>query len=42
MNQLSLTLLGAFQIALDGEPAIAFESDRVRALLACLASRYAF
>jgi len=29
MSQLSVTLLGAFQITLDGEPVTAFESDRV-------------
>ena len=35
--RLSLTLLGAFQIALDGEPVTGFESDKVRALLVYLA-----
>ncbi len=35
--RLSLTLLGAFQITLDGEPVTGFESDKVRALLAYLA-----
>ena len=34
--RLSLTLLGAFQITLDGEPVTGFESDKVRALLAYL------
>jgi len=37
MVRLSLTLLGAFQITLDGEPVTGFESDKVRALLAYLA-----
>jgi DNA-binding SARP family transcriptional activator/Leucine-rich repeat (LRR) protein len=35
--RLSLNLLGAFQITLDGEPVTGFESDKVRALLAYLA-----
>ena len=35
--RLSLTLLGAFRITLDGEPVTGFESDKVRALLAYLA-----
>ena len=35
--RLSLTLLGAFQITLDGEPVTGFESDKVQALLAYLA-----
>jgi len=33
----SLSLLGTFQVILDGEPVTAFESDKVRALLAYLA-----
>jgi DNA-binding SARP family transcriptional activator/Leucine-rich repeat (LRR) protein len=37
MTRLSLTLLGAFQITLDGEPVTGFESDKVRALLVYLA-----
>ena len=37
MAHLSLSVLGAFQAALDGEPVTAFESDKVRALLAYLA-----
>jgi len=37
MTRLSLTLLGAFQATLDGEPVTGFESDKVRALLAYLA-----
>jgi DNA-binding SARP family transcriptional activator len=37
MTRLSLTLLGALQITLDGEPVTGFESDKVRALLAYLA-----
>jgi len=37
MNRLSLTLLGAFQTTLGGDPVTAFESDKVRALLAYLA-----
>jgi predicted ATPase/DNA-binding SARP family transcriptional activator len=37
MVRLSLSLLGPFQAALDGEPITAFESNRVRALLAYLA-----
>ena len=35
--RLSLTLLGAFQITLDGEPVTGFESDKVQALLVYLA-----
>ena len=38
MAHLSLTLLGAFQARLDGEPITAFESNKVRALLAYLAA----
>jgi len=37
MTRLSLTLLGAFQATLNGEPVTGFESDKVRALLAYLA-----
>jgi DNA-binding SARP family transcriptional activator/tetratricopeptide (TPR) repeat protein len=37
MKRLSLTLLGAFQVALDEKPALGFESNKVRALLAYLA-----
>lgn len=37
MPRLSLSLLGSFQVTLDGEPVTGFESDRVRALLAYLA-----
>ena len=37
MARLSLSLLGPFQVTLDGDPIIAFESDKVRALLAYLA-----
>ncbi len=37
MAHLSLSLLGPFQAALDGNPVTAFESDKVRALLAYLA-----
>jgi DNA-binding SARP family transcriptional activator len=37
MAHLSLSLLGAFQITLNGEPITGFESDKVRALLAYLA-----
>jgi DNA-binding SARP family transcriptional activator len=37
MARLTLSLLGPFQATLDGEPAIGFESDKVRALLAYLA-----
>ncbi|HET7089224.1 MAG TPA: BTAD domain-containing putative transcriptional regulator [Anaerolineae bacterium] len=36
MPTLSLTLLGAFQAALDGRPITGFESNKVRALLAYL------
>jgi len=38
MAHLSLTLLGQFQVTLDGQPITAFESDKGRALLAYLAS----
>jgi len=37
MARLSLSLLGPFQAALDGEPVVAFGSNKVRALLAYLA-----
>ncbi|MBN1814216.1 MAG: hypothetical protein JXA14_20425, partial [Anaerolineae bacterium] len=37
MARLSLSLLGPFQAALDGEPVTAFESNKVRALLTYLA-----
>ena len=37
MPRLSLSLLGPFQVTLDGHPITAFESDKVRALLAYLA-----
>jgi DNA-binding SARP family transcriptional activator len=37
MARLSIQLLGGFQATLDGEPVTAFESDKVRALLAYLA-----
>ncbi|MBI5304765.1 MAG: tetratricopeptide repeat protein [Chloroflexi bacterium] len=37
MARLSLSLLGPFQVALNGKPITDFESDRVRALLAYLA-----
>ena len=37
MAHLSISLLGTFQVILDGEPVTAFESDKVRALLAYLA-----
>jgi DNA-binding SARP family transcriptional activator len=37
MARLTLSLLGPFQVTLDGEPATSFESDKVRALLAYLA-----
>ncbi|MFL7792716.1 MAG: BTAD domain-containing putative transcriptional regulator, partial [Anaerolineae bacterium] len=37
MAHLALFLLGRFQVELDGEPIVAFESDKVRALLAYLA-----
>jgi DNA-binding SARP family transcriptional activator len=37
MAHLSLSLLGPFQAALDGEPVAAFESNKVRALLTYLA-----
>lgn len=37
MTYLSLYLLGPFQVTLDGTPVTAFESDKVRALLAYLA-----
>ena len=37
MARLSIRLLGPFQVSLDGQPVTAFESDKVRALLAYLA-----
>ncbi|MEW5717489.1 MAG: BTAD domain-containing putative transcriptional regulator, partial [Chloroflexota bacterium] len=37
MARLALSLLGSFQVHLDGKPVADFESDRVRALLAYLA-----
>ncbi len=37
MAQLSLTLLGGFEVSLAGQPLTAFEYDKVRALLAYLA-----
>jgi WD40 repeat protein/DNA-binding SARP family transcriptional activator len=37
MTRLSIHLLAAFDVVLDGEPVTAFESDKVRALLAYLA-----
>lgn len=37
MARLSIHLLGAFQVELDGDPVTGFKSDRVRALLAFLA-----
>ena len=37
MARLSLSLLGPFQAMLDGKPIVAFESNKVRALLAYLA-----
>ncbi len=37
MARLSLSLLGPFQVTLDGEPVTSFESNKVRALLAYLA-----
>ncbi|PKO20769.1 MAG: hypothetical protein CVU38_18325 [Chloroflexi bacterium HGW-Chloroflexi-1] len=37
MVRLSLSLLGPFQVMLDGEPATGFESNKVKALLAYLA-----
>lgn len=37
MTRLSLSLLGTWQASLNGEPITAFESDKVRALLAYLA-----
>jgi DNA-binding SARP family transcriptional activator len=38
MTRLSLSLLGPFRAVLDGEPVTAFESNKVRALLAYLAA----
>jgi adenylate cyclase len=37
MTRLTISLLGPLQVILDGEPVTAFESDKVRALLAYLA-----
>jgi predicted ATPase/DNA-binding SARP family transcriptional activator len=37
MAHLSLTLLGSFQVTLDGQPVTGFKSNKVRALLAYLA-----
>lgn len=37
MRKLGIRLFGRFQATLDGEPVSGFESDKVRALLACLA-----
>ena len=37
MTHLTISLLGPLQVILDGETVTAFESDKVRALLACLA-----
>ena len=37
MARLTISLLGPFQVVLDGEPVTVFESDKVRALLAYLA-----
>ena len=37
MTRLSIALFGALQVTLDGQPVTAFESDKVRALLAYLA-----
>ena len=37
MSHLSLSLLGSFQVTLDGQPATGFKSNKVRALLAYLA-----
>ena len=37
MPQLSISLLGPFQVTLDGQPVTAFDSDKGRALLATLA-----
>ena len=37
MPQLSISLLGPFQVTLDGEPVTTFDSDKGRALLAYLA-----
>jgi predicted ATPase/DNA-binding SARP family transcriptional activator len=36
MTRLSISLLGAFQVTLDGNPVSSFESDKVRAMLAYL------
>ncbi len=37
MTRLTIRLLGPFHVTLDGEPITCFESNKVRALLACLA-----
>jgi hypothetical protein len=41
MAHLSIRLLGSLQVTLDDEPITAFESDKVRALLAYLATESA-
>ena len=38
MGRIAVNLLGPFEVCLDGEPVTTFESDKVRALLAYLAS----
>src|SRR5512139_3728786 len=38
MTHLSISLLGGFEVTLDGEPVASFESNKVRALLAYLAT----
>ena len=38
MGRIAIKLLGPFEVFLDGEPVTSFESDKVRALLAYLAS----
>jgi DNA-binding SARP family transcriptional activator len=37
-TQLAISLIGPFQVTLDGQPVTAFESNKVRALLATLAA----
>ena len=37
MARLAISLLGSFQVMLDGEPLTAFETDKARSLLAYLA-----
>ena len=39
MARLSISLLGSFQVTLDGKPVTSFESAKVRALLAFLAAQ---